>query len=116
MAEKETEFLVEEAKQAAARRGETIKSDDELSGEFKNRAYNNIKGMIILDAIGKKEKVELSEDDIQKAINELAVENQLKPEDIKKLFIMKDGSLDGFKHRIYTDKVLNFVLLKAVIN
>ncbi|MCK5287137.1 MAG: trigger factor [Thermodesulfovibrionia bacterium] len=115
MVKKELEFLISEAKQNAASKGEPIRSDEELSKELERKAYRNVNGMVILDAIGKKEKIETGEEDVKKAIDEIAAENEIKPEDVKKLFIMKDGSLDGFKNRLYTDKVLDFVLSKAVI-
>jgi len=115
MVNKELEFLISEAKQNAMRKGEAIKPDEELIKELEPDARKNVNGMIILDSIGKKEKIELSEDEIKKAIDEIAVENGIKPEDVKKLFIMKDGSLEGLKNRLYTDKVLNFVLSNAVI-
>jgi trigger factor len=116
MVKREHEFLIDEAKQTAARRGETIPSDEELRKKFESKAHENIKGMIILDAIGKKEKIETSEEELKRAIEEIAAENQLSPEEIKKLFIMKDGSLEGFKNRIYSEKVLSFVLSKAAMN
>jgi trigger factor len=115
MVKKELDFLIYEAKQNAASKGEPVKSDEELSNELEQQASRNVNGMVILDAIGKKEKIETSEEDVKKAIDEIAAENEIKPEDVKKLFIMKDGSLDGFKNRLYTDKVLDFVLSKALI-
>ena len=115
MVKKELDFLIYEAKQNAARKGEPVKSDEELSNALEQQARRNVNGMVILDAIGKKEKIETSEEDVKKAIDEIAAENEIKPEDVKKLFIMKDGSLDGFKNRLYTDKVLDFVLSKALI-
>jgi trigger factor len=115
MVNKELEFLIHEARQDAMRKGEAIKTDEELSRELEEKAWNNVKGMIILDAIGKKEKIEITEDEFNQAIDEIAAENEITPEEVKKLFILKDGSLDGFKNRLYTDKVLDLILSKVII-
>ncbi len=111
----ELEFQIDEAKQNAMRRGETVKTDEELRKEYEPKAHENVKGVIILEAIGRKEKVEVSEDDVKQAINEIAAQHGLKPEEVTKLYIAKDGSLDGLKNRLYGDKVLDVVLSKAVI-
>lgn len=115
MVNRELEFLIQEVKQNAARKGEAIKTDEDLMKEYESKTRENVKGVIILEAVGKKEAVEVTEDDIKQAINDIAVQNELKPEEVKKLFIMKDGSLNGLKNRLYTDKVLDFILSKAVI-
>ncbi len=112
---KELEFLIGEAKQNAIRRGEPIKTDEELMKEYEPAAYKNVKVILILEAIGKKEKTEVSEDDVKQAINEIAAQHELKPEEVTKLYIAKDGSLDGLKNRLFTDKVLDIVVSKAVI-
>jgi trigger factor len=83
--------------------------------EYESTAYKNVKVMLILDAIGKKEKIEVSENDTKLAVNEIAAQHNLKPEELKKLYITKDGSLDGLKNSLFTDKVLDFILSKAVI-
>lgn len=115
MVSRELEFLIDEAKQNAARQGNAIKTDEELRKEHEPAAHKNVRVMLILEAIGKKEKIEVSEDNIKQASNEIASEHGLKPEDIKKLYITKDGSLDGLRNRLYTDKVLDIILSKAVI-
>jgi trigger factor len=127
MVNRELEFLIYEAKQEAMRKGvnpplppfdkggEGGLWDEELRKEHEPKARENVKGIIILDAIGRKEKIEISDDDIKQAIDEIAAQNELKPEEVKKLYIMKEGSLDGLKNRLYTGKVLDFVLSKAII-
>ena len=115
MLNRELEFLVEEDKQNAMRNNKAIRPDKELIKEYESTAYKNVKVMLILDAIGRREKIEASEDDIKLAVNEIAAQHNLKPEELKKLYITKDGSLDGLKNSLFTDKVLDFILSKAVI-
>ncbi|MBI5196622.1 MAG: trigger factor [Nitrospirae bacterium] len=115
MVENELEALVQNAKQNAGQKGETPKGDDELRQAFKQTARDNVKGVLILEAIGNKEKIEVMEEDQNRYINELAVIYKIQPEEVKKLFFAKDGSLDGMKSRLGAEKVLDFVLEKAVI-
>lgn len=109
MLKREIDFLTHEAKQNISDKDANEKEIDE------NKARNNIKGSIILEAIGKKEKVEVSEEDVKKAIDEIAAQNGIKPEDVRKIYIMKNGSLDGLRNKLYTDKVLDLILAGAVI-
>ncbi len=115
MISRELDFLIDEAKQDAIRNGKAIGKDDELRKEYEQIAAKNVKGILLIESIGKKEKIEITEEDTDTAINEIAAQYELKPEEIKKIYIMKDGSLDGIKNRLYTDKVLGLVLSKAVI-
>ena len=115
MVARELDFLIDEAKQDAIRNGKAIGTDDELRKEYEQIAAKNVKGILLIESIGKKEKIEITEVDADTAINEIAAQYELKPEEIKKIYIMKDGSLDGIKNRLYTDKVLGLVLSKAVI-
>ncbi|MEK7308242.1 MAG: hypothetical protein AAB089_04140, partial [Nitrospirota bacterium] len=112
---RELDFLIDEVKQDAIRNGKAIGTDDELRKEYEQIAAKNVKGILLIESIGKKEKIEITEVDADTAINEIAAQYELKPEEIKKIYIMKDGSLDGIKNRLYTDKVLGLVLSKAVI-
>ncbi|MBI4698981.1 MAG: trigger factor [Nitrospirae bacterium] len=112
---REVQHLTDESKENAMSEGRTVKPDEELKKDFEPAAIRNAKGMIILEAIGRKENIAVNEDDIDRLISEIAAQNDLKPEEVKKLYIMRDGSLDGLRHRLYSDKVLDLVLAKAVI-
>ncbi len=115
MVNRELELLIDEAKQNVLKTGKAIKSDDEIKKEYEKPAIKNVKSLLILEAIGKKEKIEINEDDVNQSLNEIAVQHNLTPEEIKKIYIMRDGSLDGIKNRLFTDKVLDFILSKADI-
>jgi trigger factor len=115
MVEGEIESLVQQAKQNAMRQGEAIKSDEELRKEFEVKAKENVKGVILLEAIGKKENIEVNDEDIKKAIDEIAARNNLKPEEVKKLYTVREGSLEALKSRLFADKVLEFILEKSTI-
>ena len=115
MVEGEIDSLIYKAKQDAEKKGEPIKSDEELKKEFETTAIDNVKSVLLLEAIGKKEKIEATEDDIKKAIIETAARNNLKPEEVTKLYSVREGSMEALKSRLFADKVLDFILEKATI-
>lgn len=111
----EIDSLIHNAKQDAEKKGTTIKSDEELRNDYETTARDNVKSVILLEAIGKKEKIEASEDDIKKAIDEIAARNNLKPEEVTRLYSVREGSMDALRSRLFADKVLDFILEKATI-
>ena len=115
MVQGEIESLIDHEKQNAMKKGEKVRPDDELAKEFGEKARDNMKSVILLEAIGKKEKIEVSDDDIKKAIGEIAARNNLKPEEVTKLYAVREGSMDALKSRLFADKVLEFILEKTTI-
>ena len=115
MVQGEIDSLIHNAKQDAEKKGATLKSDEELRKDYETTARDNVKSVILLEAIGKKEKIEASEDDIKKAIDEIAARNNLKPEEVTRLYSVREGSMDALRSRLFADKVLDFILEKATI-
>ncbi|RJQ23166.1 MAG: trigger factor [Nitrospiraceae bacterium] len=111
----EIESLIYQTKQDAGRSGEPVKPEEELAKELEPVAKDNVKSVILLEAIGRKEKIEISDDDIRKAVDEIAVRNNLKPEEVMRLYAVREGSMDAMKSRLFADKVLEFILEKATI-
>jgi trigger factor len=115
MVQGEIKSIVENAKEDAMKRGETLKSDEELAKEFEAKAKENVKSVILLETIGKKEKIEANDDDVKKAVAEIAERNNLKTEEVMKLYAAREGSMDALKSRLFADKVLEHILEKATI-
>ncbi len=107
--------LVESAKEEAMKKGEPVKPDEELRKEYALKAKENVKGVIIIEAIAKKENIRIDEEDVGKAIEEIAARNNLRPEEVRKLYAVREGSMEAMKSRLLADKVLDFVLEKATI-
>jgi trigger factor len=115
MVQGEIESIVEREKQEAMRKGQEVKPDDELKKESESTAKENIKSVILLEAIGKKENIQVTDEDTKKAIDEIAARNNLKPEEVTKLYAVREGSMDALKSRLFADKVLDHILEKATI-
>jgi trigger factor len=115
MIESEIESLVMQKKQEAARKGEDAGTDEDLIKAVRPRAEENVKSVLILEAIGKKENIEVTEDEISKSIEEIADRHGLKPDEVRKLYAVREGSMDALKSRLFGDKVLEFILEKSTI-
>ncbi len=115
MVKEEIESFIVQLKESASKRNEAVKPDEQLSREYEPTARENVKSVIIIAEIGKKEKIEVNDKDVKDAIDEIAVRHNLKAEEVTKLFSVREGSLDSMKSRLFGDKVLEFMLQKAVI-
>lgn len=95
-------------------KGRTI--DETLEGELTVLARRNIKASLIIDMIGDREGITVSEDELKKEIQALSLRLRLSPENVIKYFATRDGSLEGLGHSIFEEKVLDLLLEKAVIS
>ncbi|MBI4682278.1 MAG: trigger factor [Nitrospirae bacterium] len=111
----EIESIIHHEKENAARKNREVRPDEELKKEFESQARDNVKSVLLLEAIGKKENITVSDDDIKAAIDEIAARNNLKPEEVTKLYAVREGSMEALKSRLFADKVLDFILGKATI-
>lgn len=93
---------------------EEKKDDEELQAEMKKKALKNVQASIIVNAIGQKEEVTVTDDEVKERINVIAQRLSVKPEMMMNFYITKDGSLEGLRHLIYEDKVIDLMLSKAV--
>ncbi|MBI5664783.1 MAG: hypothetical protein HZC49_06820, partial [Nitrospirae bacterium] len=111
----EIESMIHHEKQDAERRGREVRPEAELAKEFEAKARENVKSVLLLEAIGKKDKIETTDEDVKKAIEEIATRNNLKPEEVTKLYTVREGSMDALKSRLFADKVLEMILEKSTI-
>ncbi|UCH81777.1 MAG: trigger factor [Nitrospiraceae bacterium] len=111
----EIDSLIQQEKENAGRTGSAVKPDEELRAEFAEKARSNVKSVILLEAIGKNNKIEVSDADTKSAIEEIAARNNLNVEEVTKLYAVREGSMDALKSRLFADKVLDHILEKAKI-
>jgi trigger factor len=95
---------------------EELKEDiKDRTSELREKAMRNVRASIIIDAIGKKEGIVVSEEEINEKIHSIAERLSYRPEDIMRFYSAKDGSLEDLKRIIYQEKVLDSLLSKASI-
>jgi trigger factor len=85
---------------------------DRLRDDLRTRALLEVKGYLLLEAIAEKEKLETSEDDLNKHVGKLSAEmNQ--PVDKILAALRRNDSIDSLKARLRQDKALAYLLSKA---
>lgn len=77
-------------------------------------AVQNVKAHLLLSMIGRKENVDVTEDDLKKNLLSTSAKLSVSPEEVMKYYISRDGSLNGLKNSIFEDKVLDLLLSRAV--
>lgn len=87
--------------------------DEELKKELEEKAKKNIRISYLLDLIGEKEGITVSEEEIKEQIINIAQSYRVSPKDVIDFFIAKDGSLEGIRKSIFDRKVLNLLLEKS---
>jgi trigger factor len=89
------------------------KSEEEMLSELKEKALRNVRASIIINAIGQKEEITVTEEEIRDQISLIAKRLSAKPEAVINFYMSKDGSLEGLRQMIFEDKVLNLLFSKA---
>jgi len=87
---------------------------EQLKENFRPEAERTEKTALVLDAIAKKEGIEVTEEDVEKKIKEMAGQYQQDPENLKKI-LEGQNQLEYLKKGIAREKTVDFLLEKANI-
>jgi trigger factor len=85
---------------------------DRMRDELRQRALLEVKGYLLLEAIAEKEKVEVSDEDVDRHFEKLSGDLKQPAEKIRAAF-RREQSLDSLKTRLRQEKALAFLLSKA---
>jgi len=88
---------------------------EELIMEYRPKAEKSAKVSILLDIIGEREGITVSEDELKEEILNFSRRYYVTPENVIKYYVTRDGSLDGIKNAIYEKKAMKALLGKAKI-
>ncbi|MDQ7788146.1 MAG: trigger factor [Thermodesulfovibrionales bacterium] len=88
---------------------------EDTDAALKEKAAKNVKASLLIDVIGKKEGVFVTDSEVDDRIVILAKRLSATPQAIKSFYHYKEGSLDGLKHSIFQEKVLDLLLSKATV-
>jgi trigger factor len=112
------EIASETTEKARQEQDEAVQAQEMVKDEeskMRQKAFRNVQAAHIIDAIGKKEGIFVTDAELDQRISLLAQRLSATPEAVKSFYTYKEGSLDSLRHSIYEDKVLDFLLSKAVI-
>jgi trigger factor len=82
---------------------------------MREAANDEVRAAFLVDAIAEKEKVEISEADLEKRLAEMA-QSREKSVARMKAELQKEGRLDAVRHQLREEKTLDLLLSRAKIN
>lgn len=91
------------------------KKEGDREANLKKRALRSVQASLIIDTIGQKEGITVSDSEVDEKISAMAQRLSATPEAIRNFYEYQGGSLENLKHSIYEDKVMDVLLAKAVI-
>jgi trigger factor len=82
--------------------------------EAKPTAVEKVKRMLILQVIADREGIVISPQELEAFLKKMAEGTKTSPEDLKRLIISRQGSMDGVTEQLRADKVLDLVYSKTI--
>jgi trigger factor len=87
-----------------------------VKNELEPAAREKVQGWLILDAIADQEKIDVSNSEIDASLSKMAQDMRVPAEDLKRLIISREGSLDGLAERLRHDKAMDLVAGQTVLD
>jgi len=81
--------------------------------KISERAKKNVKTFILLELIGEKEGLTVSEEEMKQEIINIARRYNIPPQNVVQYYMSRDGSLEALRSSIFERKVLDILLQKA---
>jgi trigger factor len=115
MVERELQSMAKSHATRMARRGLDVNSFDYAKFRDENRAMaeKRVKGILLLDAIAEKEKIEVADQEVNNAINAMARGAGQTAESVRKYYDSTEGGLDGLRASLEREKTLTLLLSRA---
>lgn len=87
---------------------------DDLREKMRPQAEDEVRGQLLLDAVGKKEEVEVTKEEIDAHFAKLAKMRGTQPARLRAEYD-RDGRLDNVRFQLQQDKVLDLLVSKATV-
>jgi trigger factor len=115
MVERELQSMARQQATRLARRGMDMKNFDiaKFLEENKPLAEKRVKGILLLNVIAEKEKVEVSDQEVNSALAAMARSSGQTVDAIKKYYESLDGGLDNLRNSLVQEKTLGLLLSRA---
>lgn len=114
LVQREMEVLLARAEQRRRQTGQP-QNIENARAEYESLAKDRVKGSSLLDAIAHQEGMQVQEEEVQQALDRMAKEMRMTPAQLKQLLLKREGGLEPFKGSLLEEKVLDFLLSKAVV-
>ena len=119
LVERQLDAMLQRSRLQLAMRGIDYRSagldEQRMRDELRESANDEVRAAFLIDAIAEKEKVEVSDADLEKKLAELAASRDKSVPRLK-AELQKEGRLDALKHQLREEKTLDLLLSRAKIN
>lgn len=114
MIENEAEQMLRDFEQQLMYQGMNLeslfgKSKEELKEEWKENAEKSVKNRLVIQAIGKVESVDVTEEELSKEIQKMALQMNRDENEVRQL-IEQQGALDSIKDRLQMEKTTELLV------
>jgi trigger factor len=114
LVEMELEGIIEEAERSFSHRNTTLEdaglSRDIIAGKYRDTALKQVKRHLILGKIIDQEKLELSDDELNESLQQMADNFQQPVAEIRRYYREHPEKLDYFKHALLEKRAVKLVL------
>ena len=119
LVERQLDAMIQRSRLQLAMRGIDYRSagldETRMRDELRESANDEVRAAFLIDAIAEKEKVEVSDADLEKKLAEMA-QSRDKSVPRLKAELQKEGRLESLKHQLREEKTLDLLLSRAKIN
>lgn len=116
MVERELNSMARQQVTRMARQGIDIQANFDVAKfrlEHRDLAVKRVKGTLILDVIADKEKIEVSDAEVNAAMAAMARSAGKKLEEVKQYYDSQEGGMDNLRASLVEEKTLSLLLSKA---
>jgi trigger factor len=115
MVERELQSMARSQATRMARRGVVVNSFDYTKFQEENRdlADKRVRGILLLDVIAEKEKLEVTDQEVNSAIAVMARSAGQSVDSVRKYYESLDGGLDNLRASLVREKALSLLLSRA---
>jgi trigger factor len=119
LVERQLDVMVQRSRLGMAMRGIDYRAagvdEQRMRDELRETANDEVRAAFLIDAIATKEKIEVSDAELEKKLAELAASRDKSVPRLK-AELQKEGRLEGLKHQVREEKTLDLLLSRAKIN
>ncbi|MDY7033186.1 MAG: trigger factor, partial [Thermodesulfobacteriota bacterium] len=118
MLDQHLEYLINDIQMKLSFQGLTMDqiglTTESLSEKYRDQAEKEVRGGLLLEEIGKKESIEVTEEDLEERINEIANRSG---QDVEKIrdYYNENSAKQRLKNGMATEKILDFIVNEAKI-
>lgn len=87
-------------------------TEEDLQNQMKNDAEKRVRNNLVLEAIGKAENLEVTEEDVNEELNNMAASFKRSADEIRQI-LESNGSFDSLKEEVLLRKTIDFLLANS---